>query len=218
MKILAGLLGVELGLICGGTAGGDVALINSIVAPPTAWNSCNVHLDSIIQIHKWSAPPVIMDFLSENGIHLNVIPICCSDSDTRVWKHDPQGNFSVHSAFSLLNKLLPLVWWFKYTNLKVVHPKIVAFTWRLCRNALATTEDNLIKRGKAGFDITTRIHSGAFIGVLFGGLGTIAFDANVKPLSLLRNGVRVKTGGKSGLKLTLLLQVLLSKRSSPLKI
>ncbi|KAF6137185.1 hypothetical protein GIB67_030949 [Kingdonia uniflora] len=52
--------------------GADHPLINSVEVDPAIWGSCSVKLDSIIDNNGWCAPPLVTEFLADNGIVLTI--------------------------------------------------------------------------------------------------------------------------------------------------
>ncbi|KAF6146391.1 hypothetical protein GIB67_040319 [Kingdonia uniflora] len=126
--------------------GSEVALIDLLNIQPEIWKHCISKLSQIIFRNDWSAPQAIVDFLNTQGIDLNSLSLNNTDQDIRVWKHHPQGIFSVYSAFDVISSHRPKVWWHCYTKGKFIQPRIASFICKVCHNSLPT-EDDLIKRG-----------------------------------------------------------------------
>ncbi|KAF6158195.1 hypothetical protein GIB67_014989 [Kingdonia uniflora] len=126
--------------------GSDSAIYDLLEIPDDIWKHCMEKLSQIIHHNTWSAPPEVVELLGSLGINLNGIILNSSDKDIRVWKHCPHDLFSVHSAFQHTSSHAPKIWWYPFTNSKVILPRIASFAWRICHNSFAT-EDLLIKRG-----------------------------------------------------------------------
>ncbi|KAF6154475.1 hypothetical protein GIB67_028367 [Kingdonia uniflora] len=125
--------------------GADQPLMKAVTVDLEIWGYCSVNLNSIIDHTGWCTPPLVTDFLADHGIDLRNLDVNSNMIDKRVWRHHPQGTFTVQSAQEAIRSKNPKVWWNKFLNCKALHPKSKSFLWRVCQNVLAT-EDNLRRR------------------------------------------------------------------------
>ncbi|KAF6175532.1 hypothetical protein GIB67_038106 [Kingdonia uniflora] len=82
--------------------GGDVALIHTVEVDSEIYRHCYAKLNSIIGDRGWNAHILISEFLADFDIDLNNIVVNTALTDKRIWRHHPQGTFTVNSAFEWL--------------------------------------------------------------------------------------------------------------------
>ncbi|KAF6138164.1 hypothetical protein GIB67_033578, partial [Kingdonia uniflora] len=90
--------------------GSEVALIDLLNIQSKIWKHRTSKLSQIIFQNDWSVPKAIVEFLNSQGIDLNSLSLNSTDQDIRVWKHHPQGFFSVRNAFDIISSHRPKVW------------------------------------------------------------------------------------------------------------
>ncbi|KAF6165225.1 hypothetical protein GIB67_030407, partial [Kingdonia uniflora] len=87
--------------------GADLPVMKEVSVESKIWGICSAKLNSIIDQTGWNAPPLVAEFLTDHGIDLRNLDVDYNLNDKRVWRHHPQGAFTVQSAHEAIRSKNP---------------------------------------------------------------------------------------------------------------